>query len=73
LDLADHYGPAEDFIGNLRRHFAARHGVERLSEIQTFTKWVPAPGRMTRRVVDEAISGGLFALDGRGRGSKRVA
>jgi aryl-alcohol dehydrogenase-like predicted oxidoreductase len=54
-DLADHYGPAEDFVGNFRRQFAARHGVERLSEIQAFTKWVPAPGRMTRRVVDEAI------------------
>ena len=54
-DLADHYGPAEDFIGTFRRQFAARHGVERLSEIQAFTKWVPAPGRMTRRVVDDAI------------------
>jgi hypothetical protein len=48
-DLADHYGPAEDFIGSFRRQFAARYGVERLSEIQAFTKWVPAPGRMTRR------------------------
>ena len=55
-DLADHYGPAEDFIGNFRRQFVARRGVERLSEIQAFTKWVPAPGRMTRRVVDEAIA-----------------
>jgi aryl-alcohol dehydrogenase-like predicted oxidoreductase len=54
-DLADHYGPAEGFIGNFRREFAARHGVERLSEIQAFTKWVPAPGRMTRRVVADAI------------------
>ena len=54
-DLADHYGPAEDFIGNFRRQFAARHGAERLSEIQAFTKWVPAPGRMTRRVVEDAI------------------
>jgi aryl-alcohol dehydrogenase-like predicted oxidoreductase len=54
-DLADHYGPAEDFIGNFRRQFAARHGTERLSEIQAFTKWVPAPGRITRRVVDDAI------------------
>jgi aryl-alcohol dehydrogenase-like predicted oxidoreductase len=26
-DLADHYGPAEDFIGELRREFAARHGA----------------------------------------------
>jgi len=54
-DLADHYGPAEAFIGNFRRRFAARHGAERLSEIQAFTKWVPHPGRMTRRIVEEAV------------------
>jgi aryl-alcohol dehydrogenase-like predicted oxidoreductase len=54
-DLADHYGPAEDFIGNFRRLFATPHGTERLAEIQAFTKWVPHPGRMTRRVVEEAI------------------
>ena len=55
-DLADHYGPAEDFIGDFRRQFAACHGVDRLPEIQAFTKWVPRPGRMTRRVVEDAIS-----------------
>ena len=33
-DLADHYGPAEDFIDNYRRLFAARHGTQRLPEIQ---------------------------------------
>jgi aryl-alcohol dehydrogenase-like predicted oxidoreductase len=55
-DLADHYGPAEDFIGDFRRQFAARHGVERLSEIQAFTKWVPRPGRMTKSVVNDAIA-----------------
>jgi aryl-alcohol dehydrogenase-like predicted oxidoreductase len=54
-DLADHYGPAEDFIGAFRRQLAARHGIERLSEVQAFTKWVPHPGRMTRRVVEDAI------------------
>jgi aryl-alcohol dehydrogenase-like predicted oxidoreductase len=54
-DLADHYGPAEDFIGDFRRRFATRHGAERLAEIQAFTKWVPHPGRMTRRVVEEAV------------------
>ncbi len=54
-DLADHYGPAEDLIGNFRRGFAARHGEERLSEIQAFTKWVPYPGAMTRPVVEQAI------------------
>lgn len=54
-DLADHYGPAEDFIGAFRRQFAAQRGAERLPEIEAFTKWVPPPGPMTRRVVEEAI------------------
>jgi aryl-alcohol dehydrogenase-like predicted oxidoreductase len=55
-DLADHYGPAEDLVGEFRRRFAARRGSERLGEIQAFTKWVPYPGRMTRRVVDDAVA-----------------
>jgi aryl-alcohol dehydrogenase-like predicted oxidoreductase len=54
-DLADHYGPAEDFIGEFRREFGRRHGTARLSEIQAFTKWVPPPGRMTRQVVEDAV------------------
>ena len=54
-DLADHYGPAEDLIGAFRRQLAARHGEARLGEIQAFTKWVPHPGAMTRRVVEAAI------------------
>jgi aryl-alcohol dehydrogenase-like predicted oxidoreductase len=54
-DLADHYGPAEDLIGDFQRRFAASRGVERLAEIQAFTKWVPHPGRMTRKVVEDAI------------------
>src|ERR1700741_3557959 len=61
-DLADHYGPAETFIGDLRRQFAARYGKERLSEIQAFTKWVPRPHRMTRRVVDDAIGVSLSRM-----------
>jgi aryl-alcohol dehydrogenase-like predicted oxidoreductase len=54
-DLADHYGPAEDFVGRFRREFATRRGAQRLSEIQAFTKWVPRPSRMTRRAVEEAV------------------
>ncbi|HYZ42104.1 MAG TPA: aldo/keto reductase, partial [Stellaceae bacterium] len=54
-DLADHYGPAEDFIGAFRRQFASRYGAARLGEIQAFTKWVPHPARMTRRVVEDAV------------------
>ena len=29
-DLADHYGPAEDFIGAFRREFTTRYGAARL-------------------------------------------
>jgi aryl-alcohol dehydrogenase-like predicted oxidoreductase len=54
-DLADHYGPAEDFIGEFRRRLAASHGQEALSGIQAFTKWVPRPGRMTKAIVEENI------------------
>jgi aryl-alcohol dehydrogenase-like predicted oxidoreductase len=55
-DLADHYGPAEDFVGAFRREFTTRHGAGRLPEIQAFTKWVPHPGRMTRRIVEDAVA-----------------
>ncbi len=54
-DLADHYGPAEDFIGEFRRRFVEHHGAERLGEIQAFTKWVPHPGRMSRQIVENAV------------------
>jgi aryl-alcohol dehydrogenase-like predicted oxidoreductase len=54
-DLADHYGPAEDLIGEFRRRFVERHGAERLGQIQAFTKWVPRPGRMTRQIVENAV------------------
>ena len=62
-DLADHYGPAEDFIGAFRREFAARYGAARLAEIQAFTKWVPSPGPMTRRVVEEAVAVSRCRMD----------
>ncbi|UBF28305.1 aldo/keto reductase [Kovacikia minuta CCNUW1] len=55
-DLADHYGPAEDFIGEFRRQLAATRGREALSGIQAFTKWVPRPGKMTRQIVEDNIN-----------------
>lgn len=54
-DLADHYGPAEDFIGEFRRQLATTRGPEALDTMQAFTKWVPRPGPMTRRVVEQAV------------------
>jgi aryl-alcohol dehydrogenase-like predicted oxidoreductase len=61
-DLADHYGPAEDLIGEFRRRFAARRGEERLAEIQAFTKWVPYPGPMSRAAVATAIGRSLSRM-----------
>jgi len=55
-DLADHYGPAEDFIGEFRRQLIATRGKAALSNIQAFTKWVPRPGKMTRKIVEENIN-----------------
>ena len=54
-DLADHYGPAEDFIGEFRRRLATERGEGALSEIQAFTKWVPSPGPMTRQIVENNV------------------
>ncbi|WP_199250517.1 aldo/keto reductase [[Phormidium] sp. ETS-05] len=54
-DLADHYGPAEDFIGEFRRQLATTREPDVLSQVQAFTKWVPRPGKMTKKLVEENI------------------
>ena len=54
-DLADHYGPAEDFVGEFRRRIAAERGPELLSGLQFFTKWVPRPGPMPRQIVENNV------------------
>src|SRR5712692_4042616 len=54
-DLADHYGPAEDFIGAFRRSLEEQRGEAGLTPVQAFTKWVPRPGPMTRQVVEQAV------------------
>src|ERR1700687_6184926 len=45
-DLADHYGPAEDFVGEFRRRYAAERGEPALLDLKFGTKWVPRPGPM---------------------------
>ncbi|MBF2005365.1 MAG: aldo/keto reductase [Chlorogloeopsis fritschii C42_A2020_084] len=62
-DLADHYGSAEDLIGEFRRQLLATRGKEALSNIQAFTKWVPRPGKMTRKIVEENINISLRRMD----------
>lgn len=62
-DLADHYGPAEDFVGDFRRKFIAERGKQDLSNINFFTKWVPRPNLMTRRLVEQNIDRSLKRMD----------
>ncbi|HLO83867.1 MAG TPA: aldo/keto reductase [Nostocaceae cyanobacterium] len=54
-DLADHYGPAEDLIGEFRRQLISNRGKDAVENIQAFTKWVPRPGKMTKKIVEENI------------------
>jgi aryl-alcohol dehydrogenase-like predicted oxidoreductase len=63
FDLADHYGPAEDFVGEFRRRLRAEHGEAALARLQAFTKWVPEPGPMTRPIVERAIDASLRRMD----------
>jgi aryl-alcohol dehydrogenase-like predicted oxidoreductase len=51
-DLADHYGPAEDLLGEFLNQWGALQGVQARSQIQALTKWVPLPDTMTRQVVE---------------------
>src|SRR5438876_8995732 len=64
-DLADHYGPAEDFIGLFRRQIEDDRGEGALGEIQAFTKWVPNPGPMSRQTVQNAVEVSLRRMNTR--------
>lgn len=54
-DLADHYGPAEDLMGEFRRQLFAARGKQAVKNLQVFTKWVPQPGKMTKELVEKSI------------------
>ena len=58
-DLADIYGPAEDFIGEFRRRLLTLKGKEELERMQAITKWVPQPTKITRSLVNENIERSL--------------
>ena len=62
-DLADIYGPAEDFIGEFRRLLLTLKGNEEIERIQSLTKWVPQPGKITRSMVNENIEKSLRRMN----------
>ncbi|HEY9398658.1 MAG TPA: aldo/keto reductase [Nitrososphaeraceae archaeon] len=61
-DLADIYGPAEDFIGEFRGRLLKLKGKEELDKMQSFTKWVPQPSRITRSVANSNIETSLSRM-----------
>jgi len=54
-DLADHYGPAEDFVRDFRDSRIRKNKVNSLKDIRFFTKWVPRPQPISKKVVRKAI------------------
>jgi len=67
-DLADHYGPAEDFVKIFRERRMNIKGADSLDGVNFFTKWVPRPQNITKQVVQKAIDisrkrMGMKALD----------
>jgi aryl-alcohol dehydrogenase-like predicted oxidoreductase len=63
-DLADIYGPAEDFIGKFRQILSQQKGNKEIDKIQALTKWVPDPQRMTLSTVQSAIEKSLRRMGG---------
>jgi aryl-alcohol dehydrogenase-like predicted oxidoreductase len=54
-DLADIYGPAEDFIGDFR----CRLPEQEWQNVQALTKWVPEPQRITQQITRASIDRSL--------------
>lgn len=54
-DMADIYGPAEEFLGQFRKKLTKEKGEDELAKIQALTKFVPSPGPMTRSIVEHYI------------------
>lgn len=59
-DMADIYGPAEEFFGQFR-HKLEKTGS--LSSLVGLTKFVPNPGTMSRSVVERAILASLAKMN----------
>ena len=54
-DMADIYGPAEEFLGEFRKRLEKDKGSEDFFKSQALTKFVPNTGPMTRSIVEHYI------------------
>lgn len=62
-DMADIYGPAEEYLGEFRRRIVKIKGKEELDKIQALTKFVPNPGPMTRSIVEHYIDKSIHRMN----------
>jgi len=62
-DMADIYGPAEQYLGEFRRQIAKKKGKNELDKIQALTKFVPNPGPMTREIVEHSIEKSIHNMN----------
>jgi aryl-alcohol dehydrogenase-like predicted oxidoreductase len=54
-DMADIYGPAEEYLGEFRKRLAKKKGESELDKIQALTKFVPNSSPMSRSIVEHHI------------------
>ncbi|MDE1728427.1 aldo/keto reductase [Candidatus Nitrosotalea okcheonensis] len=54
-DMADIYGPAEQYFGDFRKKLEKQRGKDAAEKIQALTKFVPNPGPMTSSIVRHCI------------------
>ncbi|SRR5579875_277763 len=62
-DMADIYGPAEEFFGEFRKMLKKTRGEAELAHVQGLTKFVPNPGPMTRTIVEHHIEKSMKRMD----------
>lgn len=62
-DMADIYGPAEEYLGEFRRQLEKQRGKQELAKVQAFTKFVPNPGPMTRSIVQHHIENSIKRMN----------
>ena len=62
-DMADIYGPAEEYLGEFRRRIEKQRGKDELEKIQALTKFVPNPGPMTRSIVEHYIDKSISRMN----------
>ncbi len=62
-DMADIYGPAEEYLGEFRKRLEKERGELELGSMQALTKFVPNPGPMTRTIVKHHIDKSLRRMN----------